>query len=555
MYRYLLKKKLRCLLLAALLVISGATGTLFSLIMSALVDCAGKSTKELLAAFLLSAVYVVTSVMLQASCGYMKALIISDARRRLKNDLFTGIMNKSITDFEAGNTAEYINELCGNVNLYERVYYNNIIASLQCLISFATASIITIMAQPLMLLLMIFLALITMAVTRLTAEPLERSTEKASKSVEEYTAEIKDDFCGFRPVYSFGVIAHILAKHEIKNRKMEDAKRQNVSLKLLCSYMGQFVGLFSTVLVMAAASFFSLRGMFSAGMVIAFGHLIGNIVSPITRLPSIAADFRASKPLRARFEKILAQKASDGAYKLFGLQDAVALEDLSFGYQKNREVLHQLSFRFQAGRHYAVIGSSGSGKSTMLSLLLGYYSDYDGRICFDGTELRQLKRSCIGELIGIVSQDTFLFHDTIQNNITLFNEKYTMEEIISAVEQAGLKGLADSLPDGLSTIISENGRNFSGGEKQRISLARVLLRQNKILLFDEFTANLDQETAKEIEERLLLMKDRLIITVTHRLNPEILRQYDQILVLAQGRIAEAGAYDELKAQGRHFKLY
>lgn len=180
-----------------------------------------------------------------------------------------------------------------------------------------------------------------------------------------------------------------------------------------------------------------------------------------------------------------------------------------------------------------MVGNSGSGKSTLLSLLEGDHSDYSGSIYLDDKELRNLKKDCLRELTGIVSQDTFLFNDTIQNNVTLYREGYTAAEIEKALEQAGLKALIDSLPEGISTVISENGKNFSGGEKQRISLARVLLRKKRILLLDEFTAHLDEQTAKEVEGRLLAERDCLVITVTHRLQPEILRQYDQVLVLSQ----------------------
>lgn len=548
MYRYMLKKRLHCLLFIVLLLMSGSIGPLFSLVMAAIVDSAGKSGEELLAALMRGIAYVAVSILLQIAYRCIKEDILADARYHLKEDLFAGIMRRNIADFETANSAEYINELTNNMNQFETVYYGNIAKALECLMSFGAASAVVIMVQPFMLALMVLLALVTIGVTRLTAGILEKSTEKYVKSVEEYTAEVKDDFGGFRLVHSFGILANILVKHEKKNRDMEKAKRENINHRLLCTYAGQSVGLLSTVFVMAMAAWFSLQGMFSAGMVIAFGHLIGNIVSPITQISSIAANFRAARPLRARFGRILVREEEGRRETLTDLRDAIAIEQLSFGYQEDREIISRLSFRFRAGCHYAIVGSSGSGKSTLMSLLLGYYRNYSGHICFDGIELRELDRNCIGKLIGAVSQDTFLFNDTIKNNITLFDENYTDCEVKEAISKAGLEGLVGALPEGISTLISENGRNFSGGEKQRISLARALLRKNKVLLFDEFTANLDERTAREIESRLLSLEGCLIITVTHRLNPEILRQYDRILVLSQGRITEAGSYDELKAK-------
>ena len=214
-------------------------------------------------------------------------------------------------------------------------------------------------------------------------------------------------------------------------------------------------------------------------------------------------------------------------------REKITLDKVSFGYREGQEVLHELSFCFQAGKHYAVVGRSGCGKSTLLSLLLGYYPDYSGSISYDSVELRELPRECLGNIVAYVSQDTFLFQDTILNNITLFDEKYTLSEVESAVEQAGLAELVASLPEVLSTTAGENGRNFSGGERQRLSLARALLRKSRVLLLDEFTANLDRETARKIEERIMRPDDCLTITVTHRLEPDMRPRYDGILNLEQ----------------------
>ena len=533
MYRYMMKKKLLCLTGVGMLVVSCTTGSLFALVMSALIDCVEKGKEELTATLCRSVLYVVINIMLQIIYRYMKAAVLAESRFTLKRDLFTCIMNQEITEFDTRNSAEYINELSNNMNLFESVYFNNITGMLECLVSFVSAAAICIIVEPVMLALMIFLAFLTMIVTRLTTEPLKRSTDRFADSAGEYMAEIQDDFGGFRLIHSAGILNGILKKHERINKGMEAAKRQNADCQILCACTGQFVGLLSTILVMAAAAWFALEGMFSAGMVIAFGHLIGNIVSPITRIPSIIANFSASRPLQERFKMLLAIKAEDGTEELTDLEEGIELDSLSFHYPDGKEVFRQLSFHFRAGGHYAVTGDSGSGKSTLLSLLEGDYSDYIGSIRLDGRELRNLKKDCLRELTGMVSQDTFLFNDTIQNNITLYQEGYTAAEIEKALEQAGLKALIDSLPEGTGTRISENGKNFSGGEKQRISLARVLLQKKKILLLDEFTAHLDEQTAGEIEGRLLAEKDCMVLTVTHHLQPKILGQYDQVLVLSQ----------------------
>lgn len=536
MYRYLFRRKSYFLLFIVLLVLSSGTGTLFSLVMSALIDCAGKNAGELFRTLLGSIGFVVICILLELSYGCMRAKVLTDARYTLKKDVFDALMHRSVAEFDAGNSAEYMNELSNNLNQFENVYWGNYLRLLEGLMSFCAAAAICIALQPVLLLLMIFLALLSMGVTRLSASPLEKSMERYAKSSEAYTKEIRDDFAGFRLIRSYGIMSIIFRKYDGKNRAMEDANRRNTNCRLFCSYAGNFVGLLSTVLVMAAAAYFSLKGRFSAGMVIAFGHLIGNIISPIVTMPTVIANFRASKPLLERFRNLLVkseEEHSAGIRETDGLRKEIALDRVSFGYGEGRKVLHELSICFQAGKHYAIVGRSGCGKSTLLSLLLGYYPEYSGSILYDGIELRDLKQECLGNVVSYVSQDTFLFQDTIQNNIILYDEKYTLQEIEAAVKQAGLEDLVASLPEGLSTMVDENGRNFSGGEKQRLSLARALLRKNRVLLLDEFTANLDRETAGKIEERILELKDCLVITVTHRLEPGMHSRYDGILDLEQ----------------------
>ena len=547
MYRYLLRKKGYCVLFAALLVANCVAGPLFSLVMSALVDCAGKNAEVLFRTLLGGIGYAVIYNLLALSYRCMKTWILTDARYSLKRDIFAALMNRSVADFDAGSSAEYMNELSNNLNQFENVYWSNHLHLFECLISFIAAAAICISLQPLLLVLMLFLALLSMGVTRLTTSPLEKSMESFAESAKAYTGEIRDDFAGFRLIRSYGILPLILRKHDNKNRAMETANRQNINCRMVCAYAGNFVGLLSTVLVMAMASYFSLKGMFSAGMVIAFGHLIGQIISPIESMPSIVANFRASRPLEKRFRHLLGENITSRNLliqtlstkdadipKANGFREEIILDKLSFRYETlSREVLRNLSFRFRTGKHYAVIGKSGCGKSTLLSLLLGHYPNYSGSIRYDGVELRELTREYLGNTVAYVSQDTFLFQDTIQNNITLYHEEYTPQEIEAALEQAGLKELVDSLPEGLSAMVEENGKNFSGGEKQRLSLARALLRKSRVLLLDEFTANLDKETAEKIEEQVMGLKDCLIITVTHRLTPDMHSRYDGILDLTQ----------------------
>ncbi len=539
MIRYMTKKKRLTVSVILLMIASSVGGTLFSLVMSALVDCVSGQQDRLLPTFLYSLLFVVVYCLLRGGYCYAEAYMIAETRKNLKNDLFEHIYLQNMEDFEAQSSAGYINELSNNVTIMEDTYFRNIISTGQMLVAFLSSSLITILVQPVMLLVMLALGFLMLATTRLTTRPLERSMKEYSGKLSEYTDEIKDDFSGFGIVHLFHTLDAVVKKHGAKNTEVESAKRKSENCRMICGCLGEFVGLLSTVLVMAAAAYFAGKGMFSSGMIVAFGSLIGQVVSPITSIPNVVANFHAAKPVKEQFEKILGrekmQDASGGALP----EGDITLEGVTYGYGE-KKVLRDCNYRFEKGKHYVLLGSSGAGKSSLLNLLAGVYQNYTGKIAVKGVDIKHVSRKNMSDAVTMVKQDTFLFNDTIYNNITLFGEGYSEQEISGVLERTGLKKLVASLPEGLAAMVQENGNNFSGGEKQRIGLARALLRNSPVLLLDEFTANLDPAIARELEDNILKRKDKTIITVTHEQTKEKLGKYDEVVVLKDGKL-EKGA--------------
>ncbi len=537
MIRYMTKNKLLTVFVILLMIASGVGGTLFSLVMSALIDCVSGQQDKLLSTLLYSVLFVFVYILLQSGYYYIKAYIIAETRKGLKNDLFEHIYFQNMADFETQSSAEYINELSNNIGIIEDTYFRNMIRTGEMLVAFLSSSLITIMVQPVMLIVMLVLALITLVTTRITTSPLERSMRVYSGKLGEYTEEIKDDFSGFGIIHLFHTMDAIIIKHRTKNTEVEAAKRGSENYRIICACVGEFVGLLSTVLVMGAAAYFSQKGLFSAGMVIGFGHLIGKVVAPITSIPTVIANFYAAKPIKERFDKILEkQTVKDISGEVLSKGD-ITLDGITYGYGE-KKVLRDCTYCFREGGHYVLLGSSGAGKSSLLSLLSGIYQNYTGKIAIKGVDIKNIGRRNMSNAITMVKQDTFLFNDTIRNNITLFCDDYSEQQILDVIEQTGLKKMVAALPEGLETMIHENGSNFSGGEKQRIGLARALLRNSQILLLDEFTANLDLAIADELEDNILKRKDKTIITVTHQQTKEKLEKYDRVIVLKDGKLAE-----------------
>ncbi|MFA7597268.1 MAG: ABC transporter ATP-binding protein/permease [Novosphingobium sp.] len=240
-----------------------------------------------------------------------------------------------------------------------------------------------------------------------------------------------------------------------------------------------------------------------------------------------------------------------GAPALLIRRPAVVFDDVVFGYEPDRTILHGLSFEVPAGTHVAIVGPSGAGKSTIGRLLFRFYDPWSGRILIDGQDIAQVTQASLRAAIGIVPQDSVLFNDTIGYNIAYGRDGASEEDVIAAARGAAILPFIQSLPDGFSTQVGERGLKLSGGEKQRIAIARTLVKNPAILLLDEATSALDTRTEQEILATLhRVSKDRTSISIAHRLST--IADADRILVLDKGRLAESGTHGELL---RHDGLY
>ena len=222
---------------------------------------------------------------------------------------------------------------------------------------------------------------------------------------------------------------------------------------------------------------------------------------------------------------------------------------MTFSYEPGKQVLHGVSARFDAGKSYAIVGGSGSGKSTLLNLLMASHSGYGGDICYDGAELRGIRAESLYDLVSIVQQNVFIFNSSVRDNITMFRE-FDKSEVDEAIRLSGLSELIAAR--GEDYLCGENGIGLSGGEKQRISIARSLLRKTPVLLMDEATAALDAETAYYITSSILQLDGLTRIVVTHALDETLLRRYDRIFTLKNGRLIESGTFDELMDKKEYF---
>ncbi len=528
MTKYILKSPWLLVVSLFLTIANCTMGTLFSLILGRIVDAAGDGMSELVQMFMVGVIYTVTYTIVMILAGVTKSIFIRSNRILLKNDLVKSILSSYGKAYSEVNTAEYINDMTNNLSIFENSYIGNLYNLVTLGSMFVSASIVTIMIEPVMLIFMIVLAVVTALVSTNVGKPIEKKTAQYMRDQADYVAELKDDFSALYLIKTFGALKSILIKHGAKNKMTEDTKVSVGVSQVLCQSMGQFIGLLSTVFVMSVAAFFVIEGRFSIGMVIAFGSLIGQIVAPISGIPGVMANFAASKPVIARFKEILESKENVGNKEKNSFNSALTLENISFSYD-DKQILKDVSFTFEKGKKYVIIGENGSGKTTLINIINGLIKDHEGSVRIDGDCINELSEESMTNLISVVAQETFLFNDTIRNNVSLFKENIDDESVRNVLDYVGLGELVRNLPEGIDTVVEENGKNFSGGERQRLSIARAILRDCPILILDEGTSAVDINTTITIEEKLLNDPSLTLIEITHNTSLEHIEKFDSVL--------------------------
>jgi subfamily B ATP-binding cassette protein MsbA len=287
--------------------------------------------------------------------------------------------------------------------------------------------------------------------------------------------------------------------------------------------------------------------------------LLAFMIAPIIQMSNIGSQLTEAFAGLDRTQEIMNMTPEDNAderpNQIQNLKGDIVFDNVSFSYEEQKEVIHNISFKAPAGSVTALVGSSGSGKSTIAGLVATFLNPTSGTITVDGQDLSKVSLSSYRQHLGVVLQDDFLFQGTIRENILFPRPNSTQEELDYAVKSAYVNEFTDRFDNGLDTVIGERGVKLSGGQRQRITIARAILANPNIFILDEATSNLDTESESLIQSSLSeLIKDRTTFVIAHRLST--IRQADQILVIENGHIAEQGNHDELIAkQGRYYDLF
>ncbi len=523
--------------------------------------------KTILIACILYAILLGLSVFLT---GRLKGRCIMNAMTALKRDVMHAVLQKDMVSYHQDSKGTYIAILNHNMSLVEENAFKNFFSIYESILSMTLAAVVLIVTNPLVALFSLVCTFVPTMIPKMFSKKLAETQKTAAEKAADYQTEVNELLDGYELIKNYSI------EKELESRCLERLTQAEHSKYRQGCEMAKLQGIANTAsiltqfLIMLFAGFLAAKGYITLGSIVAVTQLSGQVISPASQLTSMFGLFTSVRPVLMQITELLQEhgtcitpalsvptkhaspilpdrtghaasispdrakgNAADLAASLSDSGHDIVFQDVSFSYGQHN-VLSHLNLTLEKGKKYALTGDSGSGKSTILKLLMQYYPSYDGQIFIDRTELKEY--GCFFKECAYVGQNVFLFNDTIEKNICLFQEK-DPERLAFAVREAGLEEVISRTDGGLQALAGENGANFSGGERQRIAIARALYHQKKILLFDEATSALDSGMAEKIEMLILTLRDVTCLFVSHKLSDSCVNGYDRIIRLEAGNVS------------------
>jgi subfamily B ATP-binding cassette protein MsbA len=389
-----------------------------------------------------------------------------------------------------------------------------------------------------------------------TIRPIFRERGKINAEV---TGRLTETLNGVRVIKGFNAEGQeIKIFEEGVERIFLNVKKTLTTTSLVTSSATLLLG-FASVAIMGMSAYKIVQNEMTQGDFLSFTLYLGFMIAPIVQMSNIGSQLTEAFAGLDRTEEIMnMEPEDDGSTRTVSIgpiRGDIEFRNISFAYDEDKGVLHNISFAAPAGSVTALVGTSGSGKTTIAGLAASFLNPVSGTITVDGIDLSKVSLSSYRSQLGVVLQDDFLFEGTIRENILFPRPGATEEELLRAIEAAHVSEFTKRFDTGIDTLIGERGVKLSGGQRQRIAIARAILANPRILILDEATSNLDTESEAFIQESLrTLMQGRTTFVIAHRLST--IRQADQILVIENGQIVERGRHEELiEKKGRYFQLY
>ena len=557
LWKYLFKYKLLFFTRVLTISLAALSVICFDFMMGFIVDIFSNGETEKFVPIILASIFLII-LLFVTECvdGYVMSSYIKNTVNYLRCDIFTKILNKDIKDFSLDNSGKYISILYNDIKIIEDSLLNNIFLVISSFISFIISLLFLFSISPSIVIFIVIFGILGFVIPNALSKKLIVEKNNYSHNLEEITSVTKDLFSGFEVIKGFNIGSKINTIFKNSSNTVESTKKK---CSILESIIKGFSLSFSVTVylgVLILGGYLMYKGEISVGTAIIIIQLSTHIVGPVKTSISLINQIKSVSLIADKIDEILYDSCEDiEEVSLPKFENSIEVKNLDFSYTNDRKALNNINLTFEKNKKYAIVGESGCGKSTLIKLLMRYYKDYNGDILIDNKDIHKIFSNDLYKNMSMIQQNVFMFDDSIKENIKLF-ANYSDEEVLSICDRSGLSNLISRLPDGINSLVGENGNKLSGGEKQRIAIARSLINNTKILILDESTSALDNETAYNLESSLLSINDLTLIVVTHKLIKNILLNYDEIIVMKDGMVIEKGSFDYLiSLKGYFYSLY
>lgn len=522
-------------------------------------DVISKADLEMLKYLLLA---VIASIIIQAITSFLLTKLLSVEAQRLisvlRAQVQKHILHLPTRFFDNQKSGALVSRIMTDVEGVRNLVGTGLVQLAGGLLSSVICLVLMIRISPMMTLLVLAPVLIFGLISLKAFSYIRPVFRERSVINAEVTGRLTETLNGIRVIKGFNAEAQEVKTFEAGVEKLFlNVKKSLTSTSLITSSATFLLGL-ASVCIMGVGGYMIIQEDMTIGDFLSFTLFLGFMIAPIVQMSNIGSQLTEAFAGLDRTEEIMnmtPENENSRNIRIGKIEGDIVFDNVAFAYEEGKSVVHDVSFRSPCGSVTALVGTSGSGKTTIAGLAASFLNPVKGHITVDGVDLSKIDLESYRSQLGVVLQDDFLFEGTVRENILFPRPGATEDQLLNAVKAAHVEEFTNRFEKGLETIIGERGVKLSGGQRQRVAIARAILADPRILILDEATSNLDTESESYIQESLKkLMTGRTTFVIAHRLST--IRQADQILVIEQGEIVERGKHEELiQKKGRYFELY
>ncbi len=543
--------KRRCATIAVSLLILAIFAPLKSYILQWLLDASGKH--EAIAYLVLGVAITLCSHLFELTARMNFARASSEAVRIIRNDLAKVFSYRSLADWNQTDSGSYVSLLTNDLTAVQNDAFQSLFDLVMWGIIGLVALVMLAVINPFIMLMAVAMSFVPLFVPKMTVKRLTFDRGVLSKSNAAYTGKVGEFTRNFDTISLLGVQGYFLKNHNEEARDNSQASYQLQRGMALSQVLTSFIIWLPQLLVLFVGVILVSAKKISLTSLITAYQLTSFILVPMRTVTNSYTKIKSVQPICGKIEEELSRFLRTNGNKTIDSLQQVELQISAFTYPgANNPALKDISLVIRRGEKIAVIGHSGSGKSTLFKLLLRYYDVQDGEILINGLDIAQIDDS-FSQTVAAIPQKCSIFQDTVRNNIT-FGEEYTDAEIDRSVRMSGLSDVIAILPEGLDTVLYEDGRNLSGGEAQRLAIARALIRKCSLLLVDEATSNLDIKNKQAIMESLLSL-DCAVLVITHDVFGSYMQEFDSVYALKDGEMKAHGRFSDTRNEHGEFLTF